>query len=255
MNLGIIQGRLSPPVEGFQETPSDWKREFEVMSRLNLSHMEWIVTQNSFSTNPLFYENLIEYPIHSVCADNLVDSKIDNFDFVVHNLAPICRAAVKNEIPYVTIPLLEESCVMNENTRSSFKFILEEVVTAFPDIKFSLEAELPSEELLDLLSVGENIFVTYDTGNITSCNYNHDEYIKEVGERISNVHLKDRTFLGESVVPGHGDTDFIGIFTALTAVNYSGPFTLQIARAIDGWEEQATSIYMNEMKYYYDESL
>jgi len=29
MKLGIIQGRLSPPVEGFQETPANWKKEFD----------------------------------------------------------------------------------------------------------------------------------------------------------------------------------------------------------------------------------
>ena len=25
--IGIIQGRLSPPIEGFQETPKNWKAE------------------------------------------------------------------------------------------------------------------------------------------------------------------------------------------------------------------------------------
>ena len=29
MKIGIIQGRLSPPNEGFQECPEDWKRELE----------------------------------------------------------------------------------------------------------------------------------------------------------------------------------------------------------------------------------
>ena len=37
MNIGIIQGRLSPPIEGFQECPINWKREFNLLSGLGLN--------------------------------------------------------------------------------------------------------------------------------------------------------------------------------------------------------------------------
>ena len=36
MKIGIIQGRLSPPVEGFQETPKNWQKEFEYLKQLNM---------------------------------------------------------------------------------------------------------------------------------------------------------------------------------------------------------------------------
>ena len=56
MKIGIIQGRLSPPVEGFQECPANWKREFELLSILRLNHIEWIVTSDSLKTNPIFFK-------------------------------------------------------------------------------------------------------------------------------------------------------------------------------------------------------
>ena len=35
MKLGVIQGRLSKPIKGFQECPDDWEREFNLLSDLN----------------------------------------------------------------------------------------------------------------------------------------------------------------------------------------------------------------------------
>ena len=50
MKIGIIQGRLSSPDEGFQECPVDWKREFDLLRGLNLTHIEWIVTKEKFDS-------------------------------------------------------------------------------------------------------------------------------------------------------------------------------------------------------------
>ena len=33
MKIGIIQGRLSEPKEGFQECPVEWKREFDLLPK------------------------------------------------------------------------------------------------------------------------------------------------------------------------------------------------------------------------------
>ena len=57
MKIGIIQGRLSEPKEGFQECPIDWKREFDLLQKLGLNHIEWIITSN-FKNNPIFNDNL-----------------------------------------------------------------------------------------------------------------------------------------------------------------------------------------------------
>jgi hypothetical protein len=63
MKVGIIQGRLSKPDNGFQECPVDWKKEFDLLETLNLNHIEWIVTKYLFKTNPIFSEDVTNFPI------------------------------------------------------------------------------------------------------------------------------------------------------------------------------------------------
>ena len=77
MKIGIIQGRLSPPTEGFQDTPKDWRREFDLLPKLGLNHIEWVVTKESFEDNPLFTEDISAYTnkVSAICADNLVNKK------------------------------------------------------------------------------------------------------------------------------------------------------------------------------------
>ena len=119
MKIGIIQGRLSPPVEGFQECPENWKREFELLEKLGLSHVDWIVTKSSFNRNPVFFEDLNDYSINAICADNLVDASI--FGDLESGLMPICNAAIKNNIKNITIPLLEDSSVQDDKNRKTFR--------------------------------------------------------------------------------------------------------------------------------------
>ena len=64
MNIGVIQGRLSPPIEGFQECPVDWKREFDLLGRLGFTHIEWIVTKENFYTNlEELWHNIFHVPV------------------------------------------------------------------------------------------------------------------------------------------------------------------------------------------------
>ena len=142
MRVGVIQGRLSPPSEGFQECPVNWKREFDLLPGLGLSHVEWIITKKSFIDNPFFSCDLRGYPIHTVCADNLVDERIDDETFMQVSLNPICKAAARSNVEYITIPLLEDSSVQEERKRLRFKKILRGFAEQYPNIHFSLEAEL-----------------------------------------------------------------------------------------------------------------
>jgi hexulose-6-phosphate isomerase len=248
MRVGIIQGRLSPPTKGFQECPVNWEREFSYFSELQLNHIEWIITKSSFHTNPFFERDLSKYPVHSVCADNLVDERIDDYRFIEENLEPICKSAIKNGIKFVTIPLLEGSSVENDNKRAGFREILKTLTSCYPELNFSLEAELEVTKLIDLLSVSDTVCVTYDTGNITSCGFEHGEYINALADRISNVHLKDRTFQGKTVPPSEGDTNFKLIFEQLKKVNYSNVYTLQTARGAIGHEIETITQHLEILR-------
>jgi len=110
------------------------------------------------------------------------------------------------------------------------------VVDSYPSLNFSIEAELEACDLLEIATLRDNIFVTYDTGNITSFGAPHGEYITVLKEKIDNVHLKDRTFSAQTVPPFEGDTDFELIFETLKNIGYKGRYTLQTAREKAGEE-------------------
>ena len=114
------------------------------------------------------------------------------------------------------------------------------MVDKYPSLNFSIEAELEAQDLLEIVTLRDNIFVTYDTGNITSFGIPHDEYITVLKEKIDNVHLKDRTFSARTVPPFEGDTDFDLIFKTLKNIGYKGRYTLQTAREKDG--EETTTV-------------
>ena len=69
MKIGIMQGRLLPPVNGhIQEFPDNWKEEFGILENIGLHGVEWLVTKNSWLNNPIYQtpETVQQYPIISV---------------------------------------------------------------------------------------------------------------------------------------------------------------------------------------------
>lgn len=253
MKLGIIQGRLSPPVEGFQETPANWKKEFDLLPELGLNHIEWVVTKKSFATNPLFTQDISGYAdnISAICADNIIDPNFYKGDYLETNLGKICHYAWQYKINNIVIPLLEESSVVNFTKKVLFKQHLAYYSRKYSDINFILEIEsdvIIARELADLAS---NIYLVYDTGNLTTLKVDHEYYINMSSDKIANVHLKDRVKGKTTTVePGEGGTNFDSIFKTLNKNNYSGLFTLQTARGKDGDEIETIKKHINYFKQY-----
>ena len=254
MKLGIVQGRLSPPIEGFQETPAKWRREFDLLREHGLNHIEWVVTKKSFVTNPLFSKDFSKegLSINSICADNLVDKKVFMRSFLMDSLTPICDAAIKHDIKFITIPLLEDSSLVDEESREFFKQNILWFVEKYPSLNFSFEAEMYSSALLEILELSENFYVTYDTGNMTQFLANHEKYIDSIFDRINNVHLKDRTRSGQSRSPGEGDTNFKLIFAKLKKLGYNDLYTLQTARGAFGNEVTTVLEHKDILQEVYD---
>jgi len=259
MKLGIIQGRLSKPTEGFQECPTNWKREFDVLNDLKLNHIEWIVTKKSFSNNPLFSEDLSGYPISSICADNLVDSGtieyVYNIKFLRKNLEPICDKATLNNISTITIPLLEESDITNDVRRGFFISEIRNYGLAYPHLTFSFEIESYEHVIQEVLEVCPNFKLTYDTGNMTSLGINHEYYLEKFFNKIDNIHLKDRTFDKETVTPTTGETQFNKIFNYLRSSGYDGTYTIQTAREETGNELETIIKHKEILEKIYEKSI
>ena len=245
MKLGITQGRLLPPVNNFiQEYPfKDWDKEFNLIKQIGLNHIEWIITKNSLDSNAFYKLDLKKFPIHSVCFDVIVDERF-TFDVEIQKqLRIVSELAIMNGVRYVTIPLLEGSSVCNKEIRKTFIQRYKNIFYEFSDINFSIEAEASIDELSEILDISDNIFVTYDTGNITSFSNNHEDYINAFYDRINNVHLKDRTLDARTVKPGTGSTPFEFIFQLLKKRCYNGVFTMQSARGETGEEINTISDY------------
>ena len=187
-----------------------------------------------------------------MCADNLVDERILDTDFLQQNLDPICKAAIDNNIKWVTVPLLEKSSISDRNRRETFQKLILEYSNKFPKLNFSFEAETTAENVLEIASLRSNFWITYDTGNITSERIDHKHYIEKTFQKISNVHLKDRTFSADTVLPLSGDTDFDLIFNTLYGVGYDGLYTIQTARGRTGFETMTMKQHKNIFERIYN---
>ena len=253
MKLGILQGRLSPPVGGFQEFPKDWEREFRIADELGLSHIDWLVTKNcTVESNALFNCTLRGLPIGSICAENLIDRNIIYFDFLFNELQPICYNAIKNGIDTITIPLLEASDVSDVNTRKAFVSNINKfAITYYPELIFSFEIESYEEAISAVINSNDNFRLTYDTGNMTSLGISHEYYLDKFIGKIDTVHLKDRTFEAMTVGPGKGKTDFKFILDYLSMkkdINY----TIQTDRGESGKEVETIISHKNFFKSFTD---
>jgi len=255
MRIGIIQGRLSKPEPSFQDTPLDWQREFDLLDVIGLSHVEWIITKDSFSTNPFLNNRLDGYSINSVCVDNLVDRRVFNRNYFFESIRPVCRRMSTKGVKNMTIPLLEDSSVVDDEKREIIIDYLTEITSEYAhrNLIFSIEAELGPDQLQEIIDVNDNIRITYDTGNMTSFGQDHVEYIERFHEKINNVHLKDRTFDAQTVLPGTGNTNFKEIFSTLKKVGYSGLYTIQTARETTGNEIETITKHRKYFKELYNE--
>ena len=256
MKLGIIQGRLLPPVnDKIQEFPTDWKREFDFIKIMGLSHIEFIITPRSFDS--IIQADISEFStkISSICCDNLINTKIDDHCFLSKQLRPICDFAIKNNIKALTIPLLEESQLSMGNV-SRFTRLMYSYSLVYPDLEFHFEMNNPSV-ISDMFVPGHvhNFFYTYDTGNMTGLRYNDsflETFIKFHISKIKNIHLKDRSNEGITVEPGTGDTNFNLVFETLRKLNYNGNFTLQTARGQTGMEMDTVLRHKEYFKKLYE---
>ena len=247
MRLGIIQGRLSPPVRGqIQAFPIDtWRQEFILLKELNLNHIEWIQTE---VTDP--------WPdrhdsISSICCDYLMDPRFrlmskDGLIWTEIGLHTAARHATDVGIERLTIPLLEDSSVADPVIREVFMKAVSKTLREWPTVHLSFETDLSDPRIASALTGpvwDSRLSLTYDTGNMTSAGVDHVPYLFHVIDRVGNVHLKDRTKDGQTLPPGEGETNFDDIFATLYELGYNGLVTMQFARGKDREEFETIRNY------------
>ena len=248
--IGIMQGRLSPRIDGkIQAYPaSTWQKEFEIAQEIGYAAIEWIV-EKPVETNALMTDSgkaeikkiiaSTGVRIDYVCADIFMqqplvrmtkDTKSQNKEY----LSAILKNAKEVGAIGVEIPFVDNSSIKSENEKLEFIDVMQDAFKLAKDLelKLSLETDLPPIEFRELL---ENIDLdhvqaNYDIGNSASLGFDPREELEAYGLKILNVHVKDRK-LGSTTVPlGTGNANINFVLQKLQEIGYRGGLTMQAAR-------------------------
>ena len=252
--IGIMQGRLSPPMPGrLQAFPrGTWQQEFERARAIGFDCLEWVFEADEYEQNPLWRESGVkkilelqtrhQVAVKTVCADYFMIHPLfrglaAERSRSVAVLQRLIEQASRIGTKVILIPVLEEAEIQS---RSELEQLAESVGECLPlaragNLRLGLEAELPGEEYLQLIDFlhSPQVCVYYDTGNNAARAHDLGQDIRLLGSRIGGMHLKDRKRGGGSVMLGTGDADFGAVLEALRAVAYRGPLILQPAFGAD----------------------
>jgi len=259
-HVGIMQGRLSPPINGrIQAFPKDsWRDEFEKAHACGLDLIEWVFEADEWERNPIFSDpaeilrmsSESGVQVLSVCADYFMDlpliriSKSEQ-DRRLNLLNELILRSCCIGIEYIVIPFVDTSEIKTDDELkelvSGLRYCLP--VAGRYGVQLALETSLNPMTCARLLHELDhpNAKINYDIGNSASMDYDTVEEIESCGEWIATVHVKDRLRGGNTVPLGTGSADFDATFSALARIGYEGPFILQAAR--DGDEVEAVKRY------------
>jgi hexulose-6-phosphate isomerase len=248
--IGIMQGRLSPRIDGkIQAYPaSTWQKEFEIAQEIGYAAIEWII-EKPVETNALMTDSgkaeikkiiaSTGIRIDYVCADIFMqqplvrmtkDSKSQNKEY----LSAILKNAKEVGAIGVEIPFVDNSSIKSENEKLEFIDVMQDAFKLAKDLdlKLSLETDLPPIEFRELLeSIDlDHVQANYDIGNSASLGFDPREELEAYGLKILNVHVKDRK-LGSTTVPlGTGNANINFVLQKLQEIGYRGGLTMQAAR-------------------------
>lgn len=252
--IGFMQGRLSPLINGkIQAFPWDhWRTEFATAQDGDFGLMEWTLDQYRLYENPLMtpagrdeIRSLIDrYGVRvlSLTGDCFMQAPFYKTSGVARealltDFHRVIDACADIGIRYMVVPLVDNGRLENSAQEET---LIAGLKRAEPwlraDMKIIFESDYPPARLrafIDRLPA-ERFGVNYDIGNSASLGFDPAEEIGAYGERIDNVHVKDRLLGGTTVPLGTGNANFSVVFRALKRSGYAGNFILQTARAADG---------------------
>jgi hexulose-6-phosphate isomerase len=259
--FGIMQGRLSPAEDGrFQSFPrNSWRQEFARAREARVCYIEWIYDDYGASVNPiatdegvadltaLKRESGIQIP--AICADWLMDYPLircseEQRAQRERRLHDLLLWGKRIGASRLVLPFVDASAIRTENEKNMVLQILERALPLSEEVavEMHLEADFgPADFACFLARIPHpSIKVNYDTGNSSGLGYIAREEFAAYGERIGSIHIKDRLRMpggGVETRPlGEGSADFEDVFASIRGIGYSGGFTLQVARGIEGDE-------------------
>ena len=255
--IGIMQGRLVPPVDDtIYHFPRDiWAEEFALAAQANLDCIEWIYDLYGADANPISTDDGIEtikqlsrkhnVQILSLCANCFIEeplvrateSELEERKKRMSWLLHRCQLVGINRI---VLPFLDASRIETDKEFKSVLAVLKQVlyVAEETNVAIHLETSLAPSRYAEFLAKLSSpmLKVNYDLGNSASLGYDIHKEFAAYGERIGSVHVKDR-IRGKGTVPlGTGDADFKVLSDCLKGTSFKSDFILEAARGTVGDE-------------------
>lgn len=250
--LGFMQGRLSPIVDGkIQAFPKiHWQDEFQLAQALHLTKMEWTLDQEGLHENPLLTDEgqaqikqlceTFQLSIPSVTGDCFMQSPFykappEQALSLIDDFKQIVRACGKLNIQYIVVPLVDNGRLENQQQTQALITTLSEMESCFKEqgVKIVFESDYKPAQLKDFIQqFNPSVFgINYDMGNSAALGYDPEEELEAYGSRVYNVHIKDRVLNGVTVPLGKGAVKFETVFSCFRQLKYTGNYIFQTARA------------------------
>lgn len=262
--IGFMQGRLSPQVDGkIQAFPAlCWQAEFESAKHNGFSLMEWTLDQDGLYLNPLLTTSgqaeIRELrQAHGIALSSLTGDCFMQSPFwkaegpareaLLQDFLAVAQACSAVGIAMMVVPLVDNGRLENREQEDQLVDTLqkESAFLATLGVKVVFESDFGPDELARFMArlAPARFGINYDIGNSASLGMDPIAEISAYGERILNVHIKDRVLGGTTVPLGTGNANFDQVFAALARAGYQGTYILQTARAADGQHAEALCRY------------
>lgn len=253
--VGFVQGRLSPPVNGrIQAFPYDsWREEFTLADEMDFRIMEWTLDSDHLHENPLMtavgrqeirqLSRLHGVTIPSLTADCFMqapfwkargEERVQRED----DLLAVVESCSQARVALVVVPLVDNGRIEDREQENDLVDSFNRHLGTLVDlsVRVAIESDFPPKELQRLIERFDPAIVgiNYDIGNSAALGYRVDEEMEAYGDRVFNVHVKDRPFGGTTVELGQGSADFDLVFQSLAGASYRGNYILQTARSASG---------------------
>ncbi|HJR55983.1 MAG TPA: sugar phosphate isomerase/epimerase family protein [Rhizomicrobium sp.] len=252
--IGFMQGRLCDRVDGkIQAFPwADWEKEFPAAQALGIPAMEWTLDRDRLFENPLMTEvgraRIAELSRqHRVKVTSLTGDLFMQAPFwkaegaarakLLTELDQLIDACARAGIGFIVVPLVDAGGMAD---KAQEDLVVAEL-TARADmlrargVKIVFECDYPPAQLAAFIArLPADVFgINYDIGNSASLGYDSAEEIAAYGDRILNVHIKDRVLGGTTVPLGTGNATLAETLGRIVRSGYRGIYILQTARAAE----------------------
>ena len=238
--IGFMQGRLTEKGGFFpQQFPwNAWQDEFYLGAEMGFDCIEWMFNEEHWQDNPIFLRGEPErlmalseesgVQISGICANYFMKCSIYDagresvHEDILNRLAANAHALGCGSI---IIPLFDASEIQED---SAYLYRLADRLSC-PDVALLFESDRPLSDLAGWISgfARDNVGICYDIGNAVGMGYDPADELNRYGGIVKNIHIKDKTIGGPTVMLGEGDADFAAYFDTLRRLSYTGCFILE----------------------------